>query len=48
MAIGTLEARAMHEFLARREITDRETRAFIRNMVATILDGSRPKAVKSA
>jgi AcrR family transcriptional regulator len=48
VVIGTLEARAMHAFLARREFTDRETRTFIRNMVATILDGSRPKPTKSA
>jgi hypothetical protein len=46
--IGTLEARAMHDFLARQETTDRETRTFIRSMVATILSGSRADAVKSA
>jgi len=42
LVIGAIEARAMHAFLARREFTDRETRAFIRKMVATIMDGSRP------
>jgi len=46
--IGTLEARAMHDFLARHEATDRETRTFIRSMVATILESSHPRAVKIA
>jgi AcrR family transcriptional regulator len=41
MTIGALEARAMHAFLAKREHTNRETRAFIRSMVATILDLQR-------
>jgi AcrR family transcriptional regulator len=43
LVIGTIEARAMHAFLARREFTDRETRTFIRKMVTTIMDGSRPE-----
>jgi AcrR family transcriptional regulator len=46
LVIGTVEARAMHAFLARSEHSDRETRAFIRKMVATIMDGSRPESGK--
>lgn len=48
MVMGTIEARAMHAFLARREATDREMRAFIRNMVDAIINGSRPRVAKSA
>ena len=39
--IGTLEARAMHAFLGKRAITARETRDFVRDLVATVL---RPAA----
>jgi AcrR family transcriptional regulator len=35
--IGTLEARAMHAFIGRRPSSARETRAFIRALVATVL-----------
>lgn len=48
MTIGALEARAMHAFLARRKVTNRETRTFIRSMVSTILDGQRPPVRPSA
>ena len=37
VAIGTLEARAMHAFIGRRQSSARETRAFIRELVATVL-----------
>jgi AcrR family transcriptional regulator len=37
LILGTLEARAMHAFLARRQISVRETRAFRRSLVATVL-----------
>jgi len=47
LLIGTIEARAMHAFLARREFTNRETRTFIRKMVNTVMDGSRPGRVSS-
>ena len=43
LSIGTLEARAMHLFLAKREPSSRETRAFIRAMVADLF----PKAIDS-
>jgi AcrR family transcriptional regulator len=37
VTIGAIEARAMHSFLARRQPSARETRAFIRNMVNAVL-----------
>ena len=38
--IGTLEARAMHTFLGKLEITERDTRVFVRSLVATVLGGT--------
>ena len=35
--LGTLEARALHAFITRRPNTVRESRAFIRDLVATVL-----------
>jgi AcrR family transcriptional regulator len=35
--LGALEARAMHAFLGRRPLLERETRAFVRSLVATVL-----------
>lgn len=35
--IGTLEARAMHAFLGKETFTERETRAFVRSLVAMAL-----------
>lgn len=35
--IGTIEARAMHAFLGKRNFTKRETRTFVRSLVATVL-----------
>jgi AcrR family transcriptional regulator len=35
--LGTVEARAMHAFLARRPVPERETRAFVRALVTTVL-----------
>lgn len=35
--IGTLEARAMHAFLGKLETTERDTRVFVRSLVATVL-----------
>jgi AcrR family transcriptional regulator len=35
--IGTLEARAMHAFLGKRTISARETREFVRDLVASVL-----------
>ena len=45
MILGTLEARAMHAFLGGRKHSTRETRAFIRDVVTTILGGSRAAPV---
>ncbi len=38
--VGTLEARAMHTFLGKLEITERDTRVFVRSLVATVLGGT--------
>jgi hypothetical protein len=35
--LGTLEARALHTFLAKRNVPVRETRAFVRDLLATVL-----------
>jgi AcrR family transcriptional regulator len=35
--VGTLEARAMHTFLGKLQITERDTRVFVRSLVATVL-----------
>lgn len=35
--IGTIEARAMHAFLAKHTFTERETRTFVRSLVAAVL-----------
>ncbi len=37
LVLGTLEARAMHAFLGKRKVPERETRAFVRALVATVL-----------
>lgn len=42
--IGTIEARTMHAFLGRRAPTERETRSFIRSLVATVLRTPPPPA----
>lgn len=36
--IGTLEARAMHVFLGKVEVTDRDTRVFVRSLIDTVLN----------
>jgi AcrR family transcriptional regulator len=40
--IGTLEARTMHAFLGKRTLTERDTRSFVRSLVATILRTPQP------
>jgi AcrR family transcriptional regulator len=47
LAIGALEARAMHAFLATRQPSARATRTFIRGMVAAILGSSAGEKVQS-
>ena len=37
LILGTLEARAMHAFIGKRPHTERQTRAFLRSLVATVL-----------
>lgn len=37
--LSALEARSMHNFLTSQAATDRETRAFVGELVATVLDG---------
>lgn len=37
MLIGTIEARAMHAFLGKQTFTERETRTFVRSLVAAVL-----------
>ncbi|HEY8518758.1 MAG TPA: TetR/AcrR family transcriptional regulator [Gammaproteobacteria bacterium] len=37
MLIGTIEARAMHAFLGKRTFTERETRTFVRSLVASVI-----------
>lgn len=39
--IGTLEARAMHTFLGKLEISERDTRVFVRSLVTTVLGAAR-------
>jgi AcrR family transcriptional regulator len=40
--IGTLEARTMHAFLGKRTLTERDTRSFVRSLVATVLRTPQP------
>lgn len=35
--VGTLEARAMHVFLGKTAVTDRDTRVFVRSLIASVL-----------
>lgn len=42
--IGTIEARTMHAFLGKRALTERETRSFIRSLVATVLRTPQPSS----
>ena len=42
--IGTLEARTLHAFLGRRTFTERDTRTFVRALVATVLGASSSPA----
>src|SRR5262249_39540347 len=41
LVLGTLEARAMHVFLAQRAVPRRETLTFVRTLVAAVLVGER-------
>ena len=41
LILGTLEARAMHAFLARRAVTGREQQAFIRGLLESVLGKKR-------
>ncbi len=40
--IGTIEARSMHAFLAKRAFTERDTRTFVRSLVAAVLGTKSP------
>lgn len=42
--IGTIEARTMHAFLGKRALTERDTRSFVRSLVATVLRRPSPAA----
>jgi len=42
LILGALEARAMHAFLGKRAIPVRETRAFLRALLATVLGDAKP------
>jgi AcrR family transcriptional regulator len=46
LIIGSLEARTMHAFIGRRQISPRETRVFVRSIVATVLGRNAPVAVR--
>jgi AcrR family transcriptional regulator len=42
--IGTLEALTLHAFLCKRKLTERDTRSFVRSLVATVLRARSPAA----